>query len=336
MKIVNLSQREEDWLAWRRRGITATDAAILLNRSPYKTRWRLWAEKTGYAREVDLSLNPLVRRGIANEDLARQAFEKKHDDMLLPVCVESEQYPLIRASLDGLRDCGEPVELKCPSATVWQEVCLEKANSNAYRLYYPQVQHQLLATGAKQGWLVFYFEGQILEFPILRDEAMIQEILAEAQRFWQQVVDKKEPEKDPEKDLFIPQGKEVNAWIAAAEEYRLYDAEAQELKQRLAELQERQKPHLDTMKALMGQYFHADYCGVMVTRYRAAGRVDYKKLLADKAAGVKPEDIDQYRENSSERCRVTVTGSVKPRYIVDDEALAPLHNLSEEVTSSWW
>ena len=233
MKIVNLSQREEDWLAWRRRGITATDAAILLNRSPYKTRWRLWAEKTGYAREVDLSLNPLVRRGVENEDLARQAFENKHDDMLLPVCVESEQYPLIRASLDGLRDCGEPVELKCPSATVWQEVCLEKANSNAYRLYYPQVQHQLLATGAKQGWLVFYFEGQILEFPILRDEAMIQEILAEAQRFWQQVVDKKEPEKDPEKDLFIPQGKEVDAWIAAAEEYRLYDAEAQELKQRL-------------------------------------------------------------------------------------------------------
>lgn len=50
MKIVNLSQREEDWLDWRRQGVTATDAAILLNRSPYKTRWRLWAEKTGYLR----------------------------------------------------------------------------------------------------------------------------------------------------------------------------------------------------------------------------------------------------------------------------------------------
>ncbi|MEX0394473.1 hypothetical protein KDV94_01090 [Providencia rettgeri] len=29
MKIVNLSQREEDWLDWRRQGVTATDAAIL-------------------------------------------------------------------------------------------------------------------------------------------------------------------------------------------------------------------------------------------------------------------------------------------------------------------
>ncbi len=55
----------------------------------------------------------------------------------------------------------------------------------------------------------------------------------------------------------------------------------------------------------MGEYFHADYCGVMVTRYKAAGRVDYKKLLADKASGVKPEDVDQYREKSSERCRVS-------------------------------
>ncbi|MDW2111679.1 endonuclease, partial [Vibrio sp. 2089] len=177
----------------------------------------------------------------------------------------------------------------------WEDVCAEKANSKAYQLYYPQVQHQLLVTGAKQGWLVFYFEGQIQEFPILRDEAMIQEILAEAKKFWQQVVDKKEPDKDPERDLYIPQGEEVNRWIAAAEEYRLYDAEIQELQQRLSELQERQKPHLDTMKSLMGEYFHADYCGVMVTRYKAAGRVDYKKLLADKASGVKPEDVDQYR-----------------------------------------
>ncbi|MDF5232827.1 YqaJ viral recombinase family protein, partial [Vibrio parahaemolyticus] len=64
MKIVNLSQRSEQWLEWRKGGITATDACILLNRSPYKTEWRLWAEKTGYAREVDLSLNPLVRQGV--------------------------------------------------------------------------------------------------------------------------------------------------------------------------------------------------------------------------------------------------------------------------------
>lgn len=336
MKIVNLSQREEDWLEWRRQGVTATDVTILLNLSPYKTPWRLWAEKTGYARECDLSLNPLVRKGIENEDVARRAFEEKYDDMLLPACVESAQYPIMRASLDGLRDNGEPVELKSPSAKVWEEVCAKKTNSKTYRLYYSQVQHQILVTRAKQGWLVFYFEGQIQEFQIPQDKAMIKEILIKAKKFWQQVVNKKEPDKDPERDLYIPKGDEVNRWIAAAEAYRLYDAEILTLKQRLSELQERQKPYLEAMKSLMGEYFHTDYCGVMVTRYKTVGRVNYKKLLAEKASGVKSEDIDQYREKSSERCRVTVTGSVKPRYIVDEEVLSPLNDLPDEVETFYW
>lgn len=336
MKIVNLSQRDGDWLAWRRGGITATDATILLGRSPYKTRWRLWAEKTGYAREVDLSLNPLVRRGVENEDKARQAFEEKHGDMLLPACVESDTNPLIRASLDGLNEKNQPVELKCPSQKVWEEVCIKGANSEAYQLYYAQVQHQLLATGAAEGWLVFWYEGSIREFRILRDDAMHQELLAQAGIFWAQVKQRKEPEKDPERDLYIPQGKEATRWISAAEEYRVYEDEVQSLKQRLAELQDKQKPLLDDMKALMGEYFHADYAGVMVTRYKVSGRVNYKKLLEESASNIKEEDIDQYREQASERCRVTVTDSLKPRYIEDEEVLEPLENIPETVETHWF
>ena len=90
------------------------------------------------------------------------------------------------------------------------------------------------------------------------------------------------------------------------------------------------------MKSLMGEYFHADYGGVMVTRYKVAGRVNYKKLLEEKASGVKPDDIDKYRDEAGERCRVTVTDSVKPRYIVDEEVLAPLDYMPEEVESSYF
>src|SRR5690606_258328 len=135
MKIIDLSQRDDLWKDWRRQGITASDAAILLGRSPYKTLWRLWAEKTGYATEEDLSGNPLVQQGIRNEDLARQAFEARHDDLLLPVCVESIKHPLMRASLDGLRENGEPVELKCPSKATWEQVCAKGEDSDAFQLY---------------------------------------------------------------------------------------------------------------------------------------------------------------------------------------------------------
>ena len=336
MKIVNLSQKDDDWLEWRRNGVTATDAVILLNKSPYKTKWRLWAEKTGYCREVDLSLNPLVRRGVEQEDIARQAFEDKHDDLLLPVCVESVKYPLLRASLDGLSEKHEPVELKCPSEAVWDEVCSEETNSKSYQLYYPQVQHQLLVTEAKKGWLVFFFKGEIKEFQITRDEAMIEKIIDNSKVFWEQVINKTEPETEPETDLYLPQGEEVNNWIAAAEEYRIYDDKIQGLKERMFILQDRQKCHLETMKSLMGEYCHADYCGLMITRYKASGRVDYKKLLSDKASGIKPEDVEKYRDKPSERCRVTVTGSVKPRYVVDKEVLAPLDELPEQVETFYW
>jgi putative phage-type endonuclease len=336
MKIMNLSQREDDWLAWRKSGITATDAIILVGRSPYKTIWRLWAEKTGYAREVDLSLNPLVRNGVINEDKARQVVEEKHNDLLLPACVESLKYPLMRASLDGLNSANEPVELKCPSETVWNEVVAKGINSDAYQLYYVQVQHQMLVTGSKTGWLVFWRDGVIQEFLIQRDDSLMQEIITLGDKFWQQVQDRKEPEKDPQRDLFIPQGKQVNAWISVAEEYRFYDSEAQELKKRLAEIQATQKPLLNEMKSLMGEYFQADYAGVMVTRYKVSGRVNYKKLLEDNPSVITDDDVEKYRSQEDERCRVTVTDSVKPRYIEDEEVLAPLQDLPEEVDSSYF
>ncbi|WP_024608569.1 lambda-exonuclease family protein [Pseudoalteromonas sp. TAB23] len=336
MKIINLSQRDGDWLEWRKGGLTATDAIILLNRSPYKTKWRLWAEKTGYAKEVDLSLNPLVRRGVENEDKARQAFEAKHNELLLPACVQSEQYPLLRASLDGLSSEDIPVELKCPSESVWIDVCTNGANSEPYKLYYVQVQHQLLVTGAKYGWLVFWYNGEIRDFVINRDDVMHKKLLVEAEKFWVQVQKRQEPEKDPERDLYIPKHKEAERWISAAEEYRIYEAEAQELKKRLSELSEKQKPLLEDMKSLMGGYLQADYGGLLVTRYKVNGRVNYKKLLEEKASNIKPDDIETYRGKPDERCRVTVSESINPRYVVDEAVLAPLQIMTEGAESFYF
>lgn len=53
MKIVDLTQRSPEWLRWRAQGVTASEAAVVLDRSPYKTPWRLWAERTGLARKPD-------------------------------------------------------------------------------------------------------------------------------------------------------------------------------------------------------------------------------------------------------------------------------------------
>ena len=104
MKVIDLSQRTPAWHQWRIAGVTASEAPIIMGRSPYKTPWRLWAEKTGFVLPEDLSNNPNVLRGIRLEPQARRAFENAHNDFLLPLCAEADHNVIFRASFDGIND----------------------------------------------------------------------------------------------------------------------------------------------------------------------------------------------------------------------------------------
>ncbi|MBA1250347.1 YqaJ viral recombinase family protein [Pseudomonas luteola] len=332
--IINLSQGSDEWLNWRKSGITATDACILLGRSPYKTRWRLWAEKVGYCEEVDLSGNPLVRYGIKHEDDARKAFEDHTGDMLLPVCVESDRNALLRASLDGLNNAGEPVELKCPSDTTWEEVCRLGTESEAYQLYYCQVQHQMLCTGSRRGWLVFWHGNdplQIFEIPLDRD--LLAQLMTEAQGFWQDVSLRNEPPKDPEKDFYLPLGEEASRWIYESEHYRLYEARIAGLKAQIKDLEARQDKHLETMTEMMSDFMKADYAGVQITRFKVQGQIDYKKAIDANPAVQQMVDFEKYRKKTSDRVRVTVREELAPKNVVEASVLAPLEHASAEPES---
>lgn len=243
---------------------------------------------------------------------------------------------MLRASLDGLTEDGQPVELKCPSQKVWDEVVAKGTHSEASRLYYYQVQHQILVTGANKGWLVFYRDGELNEFKVGRDEIIIHEIVSKAREFWTDLKAGKAPEKDPERDFYVPNGKQSQQWILAAEEYRECETGIQDLKQQLKALEVRQKPQLEALKSLMGDFCQADYAGVKVTKYATAGRINYKQLLAEKMPELTEEEMAQYRDKPSERCRVTVSEEVKPRHIVDEEVLAPLKNMPEEVENLYF
>lgn len=330
---VNLAQGGDDWLAWRRDGITASDASILLGHSPYKTRWRLWAEKVGYCEEVDLSGNPLVRYGRQHEDSARAAYERQVDDIVLPMCVQSSRIAVLRASLDGLNSAGEPVELKCPSDTTWAQVCQQGTQSAAYRLYDCQVQHQLLCTGAPRGWLVFWHgEDPLQVFEVLPDRARLQRLLAEAVMFWEEVRTRREPAKDPTRDIYLPQGEQATQWIYAAEHYRLLESRMAELKTDLARLKAQQAAHLTQLTTLMGAHLKADFAGLQVTRFMAEGRVDYRKAL-EALRPAQDVDLAAFRSLSAPRVRVTVKAQLAPRHVLDEEVLKPLAHTSLEVES---
>ena len=217
MHIIDVAQRTPDWERWRARGVTASESAVILGRSPYKTPWRLWTERTGLARAEDLSRKPPVQRGIRLEDAARQWFEQTYDTLLLPVCAESDREPVLRASFDGLNDAGEPVELKVPCERTFHEVQAHGRAAGACRLYEPQVQHQLYVAGAGKGWLVFYLDPQNqVVFEVARDATLIRAIVAQGKAFWQALVEGAEPQKDPVRDLFVPSGDQLQEWTALA------------------------------------------------------------------------------------------------------------------------
>jgi putative phage-type endonuclease len=335
MKIIDVAQRTPDWDRWRAQGITASESAVILGRSPYKTPWRLWAERTGLARPADLSRNPHVARGNRLEDAARQWFEQAYDTVLMPICAESEQEPLLRASFDGINDAGEPVELKVPSERVFREVETDGRAAGAYRLYEPQVQHQLYVAGADKGWLVFYLDAQNqLAFELDRDPTLIRAIVARGKAFWQAIVEHEEPDKDPVRDLFVPTGVQLQEWAALAGRYRRIQQEARtldaDLKRRKADLDQIQTQ----LVAMMGEALIAESAGLRITRFCAKGSVDYPALLEALLPGLEPDAVEGFRRKPSERVRVTLQTSADKAVIpFDADQVAVAGNGSgEQVT----
>ncbi|NVZ11428.1 YqaJ viral recombinase family protein [Allochromatium humboldtianum] len=310
MHTIDHRQRTPEWHAWRAQGITASEAPIILGRSPYKTPWQLWAERTGLHPPEDLSTNPVVQRGIALEDRVRQGFERRHRTLLMPLCAESSQYPVLRCSLDGLSALGEPVELKVPTVATYEAIRDQGDQATAYRLAWCQLQFQLYVTEATQGWLVFdpCRDGlEALEFCLPRDQSFIQDELVPAcLTFWDLIQTGQAPVTDPTRDAYQPSEAERETWTRLAQDYHALKAERQRLESPLKAVQERLRDLETQFVTLMGASRQAEYAGVRVTRYRQSGAVDYAALLADIAPNLEASILERFRKPASERVKVTL------------------------------
>ncbi|KAA1053888.1 YqaJ viral recombinase family protein [Azospirillum argentinense] len=331
MKIVNLRQGSAKWLAWRDQGVSASDIAVVLGISPYKSPWRLYAEKAGKVPPEDLSGNMFVAHGKRCEPALRAWFEVKHDTLLFPACGEAD-HPYIRASFDGLTDDGIPVELKAPSDAVFDEVVALREDATAYRLYSCQVQAQIFVSGKDHGYLVFgrvvekengsLVVDEAVEFRIDRDEAFIAEMLQKAEAFMDSVKTGKEPKKDPARDVYSPVSDEdMQEWEAAATEYRDAEAKIESLKAQMAALTQTQDNAKKRMLKQMGQFAQADALGIQITRFVSKGRVNYPALLEHHKVKVSDADVDKFRGTSSESVKVTVK-KAKPAEVKTVSAVA--------------
>lgn len=154
-RVVNLTQGSLDWLQWRKRGLGASTAPIIMGASPWCTRYQLWMQLTGRAPEF--SGNWATERGQLLEPKARASYQLMSDMDLPSMCVEMIEYPWIKASLDGFNEeAGVILEIKAPGR---DDHKLAKEGSVPAK-YIWQLEHQLFVTGAKEVHYVSFYKDK--------------------------------------------------------------------------------------------------------------------------------------------------------------------------------
>jgi putative phage-type endonuclease len=179
---LEFEQSTDEWLSWRRGGIGASDAPVVMGLSPWQTDGELFLLKTG--QKAERPANDAMQRGKRLEPVARLAYVNHTGIDVAPVCVQSREHPWMRASLDGLSADGRHVvEIKCPG-----EKDHRLAGSGCVpEKYYPQLQHILAVTGLGEIYYwSFRFDHTVL-LKVDRDVAFIAGLVEKEVEFWARV-----------------------------------------------------------------------------------------------------------------------------------------------------
>lgn len=282
--IVQLTQGNPEWLAYRRGMRNASETPAVMGLSPWQTPYQLWLAKTGRS---DAKANAAMQRGTELEPLARTAYEARTGLVMQPLVLQAGLYS---ASLDGMTLAGDLIlEIKCPMrgtrSDLWQDVL----DGQVPEHYLLQVQHQLMVSGADLAHL-WVFDGQrgILH-EVRPDPARMQAI----QAAWDAFAPFLEHDTPPplgEADTAI---REDATWQQAARAYLTAKQGADEAAERL----EAARQGL----IVLARHPKEAGSGVTVARYLKAGTVDYKRV--PQLQGV---DLEAYRGKAREEVRVSV------------------------------
>lgn len=348
MKVVDLEQRTPEWQEWRREGVSATSCAIIMGENPDKTPLELWQELVGIKAPQDLSRIPQVRKGVKLEPLALNAFEEKYGQIGLPICAESSEHPFIRASFDGLLENGSPVEIKNLAEDNHLQVLALREKSPAYQLYYWQVMHQLIVSGASRGYLWFWSpKHEPCCLVVDRDEALCGQIIEAEKNFWEMVETATPPEADPKRD-FIPLDRlDLDAVRPIAAKMRDVARQAKALKEQLAALEKQEDELTTRLLPMLGDFRRADVLGVKVCTYKTEGRVSWKAVAQALAPTIPAEVLERCRSAPVFSSRVTINPDFDeskqpppPTPIVRRKAAVIPRQVESEETSPlatfWW
>ena len=196
MRMVDIGQGTDAWRAWRHGGIGSSDAPAIVGVSRWRSAQQVWSIKTGawQADGIDLEAGRLARGGFL-EPTIRARYEAFVGREAPARCVAHDSIAFVRASLDGLRTDGVPLEVKAASRRD-HRAALEGRLPVPHA---PQMVHALLATGASEAHYASYnadaFTGddQLVVLVVSHDARAIEALLAIEATFWRSIEARKPP-----------------------------------------------------------------------------------------------------------------------------------------------
>ena len=198
----------EEWLKGRKQSIGASEAAMAIGLSAFKSPLELWKEKTGRKEPDDLSGDERVGYGTQAEEHIRALFALQKKAVY---DVEYHAYrvfiadnaPFMTCTLDGElvdKATGERGIWECKTAWITSRQDLNEWRERIPDKYYIQVLYQMAVTGRKYAVLtaqLIFMDGnsEIRHYEINADDCRddMDYIVREVKEFWQYVENDKTP-----------------------------------------------------------------------------------------------------------------------------------------------
>ncbi len=171
----------EEWLAIRRKYIGGSDAASVVGMNPYRSRYQLWAEKSGKIKEFEGNL--CTETGAYLEDFVAQLFERETGKKVRRknVTLVNTYYPWACANIDR-KVVGEDALLEIKTTTS-VPIMRQLKGTEFPDAYYCQCVHYLAVTGKEKCYLAVLIQNRDFKiYELERDEAEINALMtAEAE-----------------------------------------------------------------------------------------------------------------------------------------------------------
>lgn len=178
----------------RQSGLGASDSAIIMGYSSYKTPYQLYLEKIGIVSNEN-EINEQQYWGNALEPLIIKRFSEENDvKITFPDTIYHPKYPFIFANLDGwIESENAVVEAKC--ANSFQRKEWDMALTDGIPLIYLiQIAKQVAVTNATRGYCAVLIGGMEYKQFIYERDAAFEELIIESDiNFWNCVQNKIEP-----------------------------------------------------------------------------------------------------------------------------------------------